>query len=193
MFNIKKHVAGTEGTHNYVVVAESKSGLVAVRLVAGSTFRVRVEPTSADAAKTVATSLSRESGWKQPGDQGQDRFSIVAKGGEKLREAVVKAVEAIGAAEPETVSDVEGELAAIVVVGTTSRDELIERVRATKVPGSAGASKWTTTTLVAKLAAGPDAEHDTLAAHLKAVKLPGANLAKTWALSVLRRKALAAA
>lgn len=189
MFTTKKHVAGTEKTFNYVVVAEGKSGLVAVRLVSGSTFRVRVEPKSAETATAIGAALTRADGWKQPGDSGQDRFSTVVSGGEALEAAVLKAVSAV---DTETATDdVAGELAAIVVVGTTDRDTLVQRVRDTKVAGSAGASKWTTTTLIAKLVAGD--EHESLVAKVKAAKLPGANLAKTWAVSVLRKKVLAAA
>jgi hypothetical protein len=189
MFDTKKHIAGTEGTHNYVVIAEGEHGLVAVRLINGSNFRVRVEPSSEDGAKTVALSLTRANDWKQPGDSGQNRFSTVCLGGAELYLAVAAAVKAIAS----QADDFEGALAAIVMVGTTSRDELIKRAREANLPGVNSASKWTTTTLVAKLSAAPEAEHGALVGFVKAAKVAGANLAANWAVSTLRRKALALA
>jgi hypothetical protein len=189
MFDTKKHIAGTEGTHNYVVIAEGEHGLVAVRLIDGSNFRVRVEPSSEDGAKAVALSLTRANDWKQPGDSGQNRFSTVCLGGAELQMAVAAAVKAIAA----EADDFEGALAAIVVVGSTDRVELIKQVREASLPGANGAAKWTTTTLVAKLSYAPEAERANLLGFLKAYKVAGANLAANWAVSTLRRKALALA
>lgn len=189
MFDIKKHIAGTEGTNNYVVIAQGAHGLVAVRLINSSNFRVRVEPSSEDGAKAMALSLTRANDWKQPGDSGQNRFSTVCLGGAELYLAVAAAVKA-SAAEAD---DFEGALAAIVMVGSTNRDELIKRVREANLPGANGAAKWTTTTLVAKLSAAPEAEHGALVGFVKAAKVAGANLAANWAVSTLRRKTLALA
>lgn len=190
MFQTKKHVAGTEGTHNYIVVGEGANGLVAVRLVSGSTFRIRVEPKNAAGAVAMAPSLSREGGWKQPGDQGQDRFSIVVQGGGALSDAVKRAVLA-AAVESDAQEEVDGILAAIAMVGTTRRDELIERVRQSGKPGVNSAAKWTTTTLIAKLVVAPEDEAAALADFVRLAKVAGANLASTWGLNVLRRKAVA--
>lgn len=191
MFDIKKRIAGSEGTNNYAVIAEGRNGLVAVRLVGGSTFRVRVEPSSAAGASSMATRLTRAADWKQPGDQGQNRFSTVCDGGAELRLAVDEAIKALDC--DDSAADFDGALAAIVMVGSTDRSTLIERVRAAKLPGASAAVNWTTTTLVAKLAAGPEDEKAALADRLKAGKVAGANLARTWALAVLRRKVLALA
>jgi len=190
MFAIKQTVPGSEGTKNYVVICKSTLALVAVRLVHGSIYRVRVEPSSATAGNAMAAVLSRADGWKQPGDQDQDRFSTLVEGGTSLRRAVTQAVEA----SQGTDDDIEGALAAIVMVGSTDRAELISRLQSLKghgisMGGVNAASQWTTTTLVAKLVGLID-EKVSLVERVQQKKLPGANLAITWSVATLRRKAL---
>ena len=58
MFKTKLHVSGTEGTHNYVVIAASPLGIIAVRLLNSNCYRVRVEPDSPEGANTIAKSLA---------------------------------------------------------------------------------------------------------------------------------------
>ena len=70
-------MAGTEGTGEYVGVADTARGTVAVRQYRPGSFRIRVEPKSVKAAAVIGRKLTRKNGWKQPGDGGQNRFSKV--------------------------------------------------------------------------------------------------------------------
>jgi hypothetical protein len=201
MFDSRDRVMGTEGTENYVIVSTSDIGLVAVRHVHGCTYRIRVQPATATGAALIAEALQPDSGWKQPGEGGQNRFSVVVASLSQLRDMVTKAVEAIDAL-PNTGSnhtgdssrprcDFEGFLAAIVMAGTTDRRELIGRVRASNLPGREQADSWPTTLLLGLLSAHkPDDEHTALVAWVRKQKLPGFNLASRWSTTVLRRKVL---
>lgn len=194
MFEVKKHIAGTEGTHNYAIIAETANGLVAVRILSEGSYRVRVQPADHSAGLRMAQTLTRLSGWKQPGDQGQDRFSTVPQGGAELHKDVSQAIAALTAGGAEVGQDWQGALAAVVMVGSTDRDTLIDKVRAAKTPGAGFAKNWTTTALVAKLVAeAPHEERVALVIRLKQAKLPGANLAVNWSLETLRKKAVCAA
>ncbi|MDQ5934081.1 MAG: hypothetical protein QG574_1379 [Cyanobacteriota bacterium erpe_2018_sw_21hr_WHONDRS-SW48-000092_B_bin.40] len=160
MFATKKHIAGTEGTHNYVVICQTSLGLVAVRHLNDGTYRVRVEPSNDEASAALAKALTRnifvDPSWKQPFDQGangQNRFSTVVNGDE-LHTAVAQAVTALSGngdvdGEPGT-SSWEAALNAVAAVGSTDRAELIARLRDNGTPGVNSASRWTTTTLVEK-------------------------------------------
>src|SRR4051812_25211594 len=86
------HMAGTEGTGEYVVVARTPLGCVGYREF-GHVYRVRVEPQPSGWA-ALARALTKDSGWKQPGDGGQARFSIEV-GGDRLRAILGAAVRAI--------------------------------------------------------------------------------------------------
>lgn len=194
MFKTKLHVAGTEGTHNYVVIAASALGFVAVRMLSGNNFRVRVEPTDVASSSIIGQTLTRNELWKQPGDQNQDRFSKVVQS-EKLHAIVSTAVAALCQNDNAVEADWTGALAAVAVAGSTDHDVLLERLRYTKAPGVNSASNWTTTTLLAKLVAiDYEAAHRgeavALVAKVKASGLPGANLASQWSLETLRKKAL---
>ena len=158
MFTTKKHIAGTEGTRNYVVICQTSLGLVAVRQLNDSAYRVRVEPSNAEASTALAKVLTRnifvDPSWKQPFDQGahgQNRFSTVVNGDE-LHTAVAQAVTALrgngDASLLSATSDWEAALIAVAAVGTTDRAELITRLRDSDTPGVNSASRWTTTTLV---------------------------------------------
>ena len=68
---------GTEGTGAYVGVAKSARGAVAVREFRPGSFRIRVEPATPKGAEMIGRELTRELSWKQPGDSGQNRFSIM--------------------------------------------------------------------------------------------------------------------
>lgn len=83
-------MAGTQGSNEYKVVCKTRYGKVGFRSLGGS-VRVRVEPVrDPKVAARVAARLTRETGWKQPGDGGQFRFSSVTPAsslGVKLTEA----------------------------------------------------------------------------------------------------------
>jgi hypothetical protein len=196
MFKTKLHVSGTEGTHNYVVIAASPLGIIAVRLLNSNCYRVRVEPDSPEGANTIAKSLSRSNGWKQPGDSAQNRFSIVVSAS-NLHDIIAKAVDALstGNNSDDWKSDWSAALAAVAMAGSTDREVLLERLRQTKTPGVNSASNWTTTTLLAKLVAidyeaANRGEAVALLTKVKASGLPGANLAGQWSIETLRKKAL---
>lgn len=88
----KWFMAGTEGTGQYIVFLATALGRLGVRMLSGGKARVRVEPTSAEAAQKIASHLTRNSGWKQPGDDSQARFSTVTGGDAGLREKVQSAI-----------------------------------------------------------------------------------------------------
>lgn len=69
------YMAGTEGTGQYLVMCQTPLGRLGVRDLPGGSARVRVEPSTMEAAATLASSLTRPLGWKQPGDNDQSRFS----------------------------------------------------------------------------------------------------------------------
>lgn len=87
-------MAGTEGTGQYVGVASTVRGTVAVREYYPGFFRIRVEPKSAVATGMIARKLTRNAGWKQPRDNG-DRFSTMV-GTADLSSAMKKATDALG-------------------------------------------------------------------------------------------------
>jgi hypothetical protein len=70
-------MAGTEGTFGYNVVAISESGRLGYRMLSDGRVRIRIEPSSMSSSAAIGMSLPKEQGWKQPGDDGQDRFSVV--------------------------------------------------------------------------------------------------------------------
>jgi hypothetical protein len=86
------YMAGTEGTGEYLVVLRTRLGRVGYRDLNGS-YRIRVEP-KPEGRDPLATVLTQSSGWKQPGDQGQDRFSIVVQRGQ-LFDVLGSAIEAL--------------------------------------------------------------------------------------------------
>ncbi len=66
-------MAGTEGTDKYYVVIATGTKRVGIREYAPGYFRVRVEV--GDKYKGLSERLTRDTGWKQPGDSGEQRFS----------------------------------------------------------------------------------------------------------------------
>jgi hypothetical protein len=76
-----KQMSGTERTGKYVVLARTPAGdRIGVRkLDNGGSVRIRIEP-SDENVDHLCRELTREEDWKQPGDEGQNRFSIVARG-----------------------------------------------------------------------------------------------------------------
>ncbi len=90
------YMAGTEGTGEYQVTHTSRRGRVGFRELGIERMRVRVEPSSPKAAAKMAKHLTPEAGWKQPGDGGQDRFSIVANTNAEAFAAIQLARKALG-------------------------------------------------------------------------------------------------
>lgn len=81
-------MAGTEGTGQYAVLAQSSFGTIGVRPLGGG-VRIRIEPSDPAHAERLAEHLTRQAGWKQPGDDRQNRFSIVAQeNSDQAREAL---------------------------------------------------------------------------------------------------------
>ena len=87
----KFHMAGTEGTGQYLVLAVSPAGRVGYRVLNGK-VRIRLEPASETAEDEMRELFS---GWKQPNEE-QFRFSTVVENGPVVVEAVEKALAAIG-------------------------------------------------------------------------------------------------
>lgn len=93
--NSKFYMGGTEGTGEYVVPVVSNRAAVGFRALSGGSYRVRIEPRSASSAKTLAANFPADSGWKQPGDSDQNRFSLVVHGEEALKETIAAAARAV--------------------------------------------------------------------------------------------------
>ena len=77
------HMPGSEGTGRYVVIAMTTRGRIGVRVLSGEvdkithirSVRVRVEPRPEAVQKMVDVLPAKN--WKQPGEDGQQRFSRV--------------------------------------------------------------------------------------------------------------------
>ncbi|MDX1987068.1 MAG: hypothetical protein SFV17_10325 [Candidatus Obscuribacter sp.] len=154
MFTVNKRVPGTEGTENYVCLAQGKLGVVAVQVLGLGKFRLRVEPVKPDGIASMAAVLRPEYGWKQPGEGCENRFSRVVshEGFDTLLRDAMKAIRA------DLDEDALGTMAGVVACLGTSRDKLLKLVRSSKLPGCNLAGNWTTTTLVRKyLEANPNA------------------------------------
>ncbi len=107
----KFHMPGTEGTGRYMVIAATARGRVGVRVLDGaldkmsrvSIARVRVEPNSKPSVIKKMSEKLPDGKWKQPGYEGQHRFSCVVHNGKSkgksLRINVSDALVAIGVGE----------------------------------------------------------------------------------------------
>lgn len=89
----KWYMAGTEGTGEYVVIAQTPRGRVGFREFYPGNFRIRIEPAKVKDPK-MAKMLLREDGWKQPDHQ--PRYSIVVRNEELLHRGVKQGLVAIG-------------------------------------------------------------------------------------------------
>ncbi len=91
------HIAGTENTGEYLAVAHvgDRSNKLGVRFLASGAVRIRVEPRNTESAEAMSEVLTRDEGWKQPGDAGQKRFSTVAFSPDSALEAVDTALKAL--------------------------------------------------------------------------------------------------
>lgn len=148
-------MAGTEGTGEYMVPLATSQGAVGYRCLSGERFRLRVEPVGDDVETLAAAFPSPD--WKQPGQGGQHRFSTVISGGyEALAAALTKAVAALSADQPGQVTFIQINPDAPQwvrqVVESTVKSTIVAELRRRKVPGANAASRWSLTTLVAKLA-----------------------------------------
>jgi hypothetical protein len=100
------YMAGTEGTGEYLVVFRTSLGRVGYRLLErGASYRIRVEP-EASGRSQLARQLTKPQ-WKQPGNQGQNRFSAEVREEELLSVVGI----AIHALEPNDVGAEIGPLA----------------------------------------------------------------------------------
>ena len=196
MFEIKQHVAGKAEVYDYVVITTSALGLLAVSHLGVNLYCVHVRPANADCRNALNSVLERnifvDPSWHDLEANGQQHFAASVEGHSNLHKALEMALQAL---YPGTVSHddmVEAALAAIALVGTTSREYLTRRLRDAKTPGINSAARWTTTTLFEKALhlRTPAGEHAALAAEVKKKRLPGYNLATTWPLDVLRRKVI---
>lgn len=84
---------GTTGT-SFKLVAAFLSGRLGYRNLGSGQFRVRVEPTQG----YNLSFPNGPTGWTQPGDGGQNRFSIVVQDQTNLRAALKDAAQRLAAA-----------------------------------------------------------------------------------------------
>jgi hypothetical protein len=89
------YMPGTEGTGEYIVVANSDLGRVGFRCT-GGIVRVRVEPVNSTAAEKLSATFPVNGGWKQPRILGQYRFSKVFTDPSAAIMAVEGAIGALG-------------------------------------------------------------------------------------------------
>lgn len=125
---------GTERTWEYVVVAATLLGRVGYRdfTHTGSPLRIRVEPT---AGNGPFSALSRSAGWKQPGDDGQPRHSIVVPAGScgnQSAGALKLALAAIQAGEIETLVNLAAPAEARALVGAAAAPTITPTAVSTK-------------------------------------------------------------
>jgi protein-tyrosine phosphatase len=92
--NDEWYMAGTEGTGKYLVIARNKAGKIGIRPF-DRTVRIRIEPTDQDSADALAAFFPRSEKWKQPGDNGQNRFSLDLLKGMKTIMTVASALKAL--------------------------------------------------------------------------------------------------
>lgn len=150
---------GTERTGEYNVALRTSTGQVGYRALTAGQFRLRVEPASEAASLFLTGSLTRETGFRQPGDGGENRFSTVIFGGESgLRQnlAPIFALLLAGVSEAEAnkddiLSGVTDAVEAAQKVSPHYRAALIDELRTAKVPGANAASRWSTDTLAVKV------------------------------------------
>lgn len=198
-------MAGTEGTGKYVVIANSDFGRVGVRYLSNDLVRVRVEPKNEVGASELAAVCG--SGWKQPGEGGQPRFSRVVKQGD-LAATVQPVLDRLAEAKLLQTNVLDSATQAKLVANPAAADwsfaiemarhkavaeqsTLVLKVAALGLPGASIADNWTVRTLRAKLAAFTPAEvRSRLTAKLAASGTKGINLASTWAMETLWKKAI---
>lgn len=94
--NQKFFMAGTEGTGEYLVYVITAIARLGVRSLRSGSYRIRVEPLDGADISAVSAMLTPALGWKQPGHNGQNRWSeVVAL--EMLRASIALVLKAIQA------------------------------------------------------------------------------------------------
>ena len=92
---LDRDMPGTEGTNQYFLLVATPLGRLGVRPLVGARYRIRVEPASEKKTPKIAQTLTTVTGWKQPGDNGQDRFSIVCHAEVEVAHGVLLAARAL--------------------------------------------------------------------------------------------------
>ncbi len=182
----KFFMAGTENTGRYNVLVVTALGRVGVRFLEGERFRLRIEPADTAAAEKLASSFPRDT-YKQPGDGGQDRFSMVGYGSAELSKQVTKAVAALVAggsveANPDVVESLRQFLP------DTEKPRLVAILRWLKVSGCNLASRWSKASCQRQVEQydTPEKKHARLLEQVKARKFRGANC--RWKTATLEAK-----
>lgn len=138
VFNMR----GTESTGTYVGFATDRAQ-IGYRDIGGGSFRVRIEPNDADAAADLEDYFPRADGWKQPGEDNQNRFSKVI--GADALQALMTAL--LDNDEIGGVCDIsQGEYTPpswmFQAANTDEIGQFVNKVRALKLPGCNLASNW---------------------------------------------------
>ncbi len=132
-------MAGTEGTNQYRRVAESSFGVIGYRLL-GNQVRIRLEPATEAHAAKIAETLTRATGWKQPGDSGQNRFSTVLPRGIVAVDAFEAAYALVKRGRPlkyyRAADEYQGDLQAPAVQDVNDSDEQPEEEPSTTPEGN---------------------------------------------------------
>lgn len=180
------YMAGTEGTGRYSVLLKSALGRVGVRFLTGDMFRLRIEPASPAAAATLAPNFP-DGTYKQPGNAGQDRFSMVGYDKATLSDHVAKAVAAlVKGGDVKVNNDVVEQLRPFLP--DLESPKLVAILRFHKVPGCNLAPRWSKASLERQVALydTPDKKHARLLHAVKARKFRGANY--RWRTATLEAK-----
>jgi hypothetical protein len=152
-------MVGTEKTGTYVQCAQSAWGMVGYREYRPGEFRIRIEPTEAGVA-VLAPFFTRDRGWKQPGDSGQNRFSNdKVKGQQELERVLRLALYALASDGNQPVLKRD---CPVWAKRFLRRDALEAFVRQFKLPGHQLVSTWSMPVLLAKAA--------TITLHLEAME-----------------------
>lgn len=149
VFNMR----GTESTGTYVGFATDRAQ-IGYRDIGGGSFRVRIEPNDADAAADLADHFPRSDGWKQPGDENQNRFSKVIEGSAPNLQALMTALldnDEIGGVCDISQGDYTPPSWMFQAARTDELGQLVGKVRALKLPGCNLASNWSLDCLRAKV------------------------------------------
>jgi len=175
--NNKFFMAGTTGSGKYIVLVVTQLGRIGYRDL-GPTWRIRVEPATPTAAAALKAVCTRSDGWKQPGDDGQFRFSTVQEADGEHKEALVVALTVLlfGAQTVDINPALEPWLTELVAA---CRD-----VGADSGVPQAGSGDTALDVLAAPLPETADEEHARLLAEARKLGIRGAN--RRWKLETLR-------